>query len=303
MSDYKAVRSTMEISKSIADILEKTNPQTYNSMNRAQTIRAVNDTLQGRGEKSLKDMLAQLKEMENPPSGAILRDIQDFQAQKALLKEPYRRFSSRKYGFQIYDRNALHPLKIIDQWLYDLAAKQGFPPGFFREAYFDHVTFYCLPDSADFYLSELHGCTFAVCRMSSANFNSTHIYNSEFHSCELRNVSFFNANIAHSHFYDCALFQTSFVRTHLIRCNTIDCTMEHSDFLNAVLDGCTYGRVKATETRELRTAFITQGGATTEECRQNRVAIAKALGVPDGPEPPKAPARPVKRKRRSNPER
>lgn len=306
MSDYKPVKSSIEISKQIADILEAADPQTYNDMNRAQTARAVNDTLQGRGERPLGDLAAELTRKCSYYEGevaAIFQEIRDFQAQKKLQAEPRWKYSGKVYKFKMYDADPERPLKIINQALYDLAVKDGFPSDFFRSSCFDRVTFYCLPDDTDLNFSEFHGCTFAVCRISGVDFSSTRIYDSEFHSCQLCNVSFFNAGLAHTHFYDCALFQTSFVRAHLNRCNTIDCTMEGADFLNALLDGCTYGRVKARETRELHTALITQGGATVEECQRNRAAIFQALQVPDEPEPNHAPATPPKHKRRPGPER
>jgi len=44
-------------------------------------------------------------------------------------------------------------------------------------------------------------------------------------------------------------------------------------------DGCFFGRVTASEISGLQSARITQGGATEEECRQNKALIFQALGV------------------------
>ena len=55
--------------------------------------------------------------------------------------------------------------------------------------------------------------------------------------------------------------------------------MDSINYSGAVLDGCSFGRVTAGTIRNLDGATITQGGASEEECRQNREAIYHALGV------------------------
>ena len=77
-------------------------------------------------------------------------------------------------------------LKIVNQRLYDCAAKAGFPPNFFRETYFDQVTFYCIPDHTDFNFSYFSNCTFAVCRIREATFDGATLSSSEFHSCVMQ---------------------------------------------------------------------------------------------------------------------
>ena len=47
-------------------------------------------------------------------------------------------------------------------------------------------------------------------------------------------------------------------------CNTIDCTLDSINYLTATLDGCSFGRVTASDVRNLDTATITQGGAVLE---------------------------------------
>lgn len=288
MSDYKAVRSSWELSMSIADILEMSAPHTYNGRNRAQTVRALNDILQGRAEKSPDSLLAELKKADGSDGGkfnAICQDIQDFRAQKCLLTECYPKQSDDAYYFQMNDCDPEYPLKIINQSLYDRAAKDGFPLEFFRKSYFDHVTFYCLPDNADLNFSVFQDCTFSVCRIQGAAFDGTRIYGSEFHSCELRNTTFFHASIAHTHFKDSTLSLVSFQRASLKACNTIDCTMNRVNFQSTILDGCSYGRIQAEGIRNFHTATITQGGATGDECHRNRASIFQALQVPDALQP------------------
>lgn len=55
--------------------------------------------------------------------------------------------------------------------------------------------------------------------------------------------------------------------------------MDGINYSGATLNGCSFGRVTAGTIHDLDRAVITQGGATEEECRQNREAIYRALGV------------------------
>lgn len=300
MSDYKPVKSSHAISMSIADYLEQADPRAYNGMNRAQTIRAVNDILQGRAERPLAEFLSELRCVGGQSDGeieCIEQDIHAFQTQKALLGQPYVKSSAKEYKFHMYDGYSARPLKIINQQLFDWAAKAGFPPEFFRESYFDHVTIYCMPDGTDCNFSVFRDCTFAVCRIREATFDGTSMYDSEFQSCDLRYVTFFQASIAYTHFRDSTLSDVSFQSACLRNGHTIDCLMERVSFLHATLDGYSFGRVTPTVIRDLSTATITQGGATAEECRRNRAAIFQALGVKDSTDP----LRP--HKRRGGPER
>lgn len=286
MSDYKAVRSSLDISKSIAFYLEMSDPAAFRQGDRAGTVRAINDVLQGRSEQTLETMLVELERKGGTyyagEIAVLRRDIQDFQHQKELLSKVYNKGStkaSKAYRFKPYHSSGGHVLKIVNQKLFDMAAKNGFPPNFFRETYFDQVTLYCLPKGADFYGSMFQNCTFAVCRVSAASFIGASIYSSEFHSCVLEHADFFNASIAHTHFHDCTLSHVTFQKARLKSCNTINCTLNGINYLNAVLDGCSFGRVAAAGIRSLTTAAITQGGATQEECHRNRDAIFQALGV------------------------
>ena len=128
----------------------------------------------------------------------IRSDISAFLRQKALLDRPYINISTNGKGFRytIYDAESEHPLKVIDQKLYDQAAEHGFPAGFFQHSYFDHVTFYCLPEGVKFYRSLLQGCSFAVCRIENVSFDWATIYDTVFHTCRLHRTSFYLATLA-----------------------------------------------------------------------------------------------------------
>ena len=201
---------------------------------------------------------------------------------RQLLDQPYTKSSSKQYKYRSYDPPIGRKLKIVNQRLYDCAAKAGFPPNFFRETYFDQVTFYCIPDHTDFSFSYFSNCTFAVCRIREATFDGATLSSSEFHSCVMQYATFFNASIDHTHFHDSTLRNVSFQEARLKSCNTVDCELDGVGFLNATLDGCFFGRVAAHGIRNLHTATITQGGATDYEVKRNRESIFAALRPEQG---------------------
>ena len=286
MNDYKAVRSSLDISKSIAFYLEMSDPAAFRLRDRAGSIRTINDILQGRTERTVDTFLTGLRNTGGDGYAQrvdeIAGEIQAFLTQKRLLSQPYTKSSNKQYQYRTFDLDPKRPLKIVDQRLYDWAAKTGFPPNFFRETFFNGVTFYCIPDHTDFNFSRFSNCTFAVCRIREATLDGASLSSSEFHSCAIQFVTFFKASIAHTHFHDSTLRNVSFQEARLKSCNTVDCELDGVGFLNATLDGCFFGRVAAQGIRHLHTATITQGGATDEEVKHNREAILSALRPQQG---------------------
>ena len=151
------------------------------------------------------------------------------------------------------------------------------------------MTFYCLPERADCNFSHFSHCSFQVCRISGATFDGAGLEDCVFHTARLDHVTFFAASLTHTHFRDSALSWVSLQNARLKSCSTIDCTLRNVGFLNATLDGCSYGRVTAENTLCLHTARITQGGATEQECAENRVAILQALCPHQEPTPRRTP--------------
>ena len=287
MPDYQAVLSGHEISRKIVDLLEVVYPIQYNGHRRARYLRNINDHIQGRNDLPLEPMLEWTARVENGAYAekveALRQSIQAFQTQKALLTQAYDKAASEdRFPYRTFDADPRHPLKIIDQKIYDQAAQAGFPIGFFRDAYFDHVTLYCMPDGALCTDSIFRSCKFNVCRLVEVDVRDASLYDCEFHSCLLRDVQFPNAFLSCTHFRDCDLESLSLTNTHLRRCNVIDCTVTRLDFLGAALDGCSFGRIsRGTDSAVLHldTAAITQSGATAEECARNRADIFHALGI------------------------
>lgn len=298
MSERKAVRSTLAISQSIAYYLEMSSPGVYPPGNRANTIRRINDILQGRSDRSVDNLMDEVRAKGGTYyAGEISRvweEIQAFQTQKALLSQPYTKTSGRQYKYKTMELDPDQPLKIINQLIYDRAAKAGFPKGFFQESYFDQVTFYCLPDNANCNFSRFHNCTFSVCRLAGVKFWEASLYSCEFHSCRIEYTLFPDATLANTQFQDCSIRSAAFLRTSMSRCNTIDCAVGRLNLNGAILDGCSYGRITRlpnSRIEALETVSFTMGGATQEEVQANRAAILQALGVPEEPhrkKPPKS---------------
>ena len=210
MAEFQKVRGSREISIRAADLLEDMRPQDYNGANRAETVRTINDILQGRTQRTVDSFLAGLRntggEEYAPRIEEISRDTQTFLSQKALLSQPYTKASKKQYNYRTFDLDPKRPLKIIDQRLYDQAAKAGFPPGFFEQSYFDHVTIYCIPDSTKCNDSIFQDCTFSVCRLVSVGFWDARLHSCAFQSCHIRYTVFPDATLSYTHFYDCLLY-------------------------------------------------------------------------------------------------
>lgn len=299
MPDYQAVLSGHEISKKIADLLEDIDSIQYNGSNRARRVRNVNDYIQGRNDMPLEPLLDWAAKADGGAYAgkvAVLRQsIRDFQAQKALLAVPYTRTSHKQFEYKTIELEMDRPLKVINQQIYDRAAKAGFPRNFFQESYFDHVTLYCMPDNANCNFSHFSDCTFHVCRLYGVKFWDTRLYGCEFHSCRIEFTLFPDSTLANTHFRDCSIHSAAFLRSRMTRCNTVDCSVGRLNFNGARLDGCTYGRITRlpnSRIEGLEDASITMGGATQEEVRYNRNAIFHALGEQDPEHPPASRDRP-----------
>ena len=278
MIEYKAVPSGLELSRRIVDCLEDAAPREYQLGEAVCAIRAVNGILQGRSTRSADELLAELEKCVDY-TVPLLQSVRNFLRQKDLLMTPYTKHASRKpFTFQYCSFSGGRRLKIISQPLYDRAVKAGFPMNFFRESYFDHVTFYCLPDGVDLSGSVLRNCKFAVCRIKGISFGYSHIYDTEFYSSILNCADFYSATLANTRFQDCELSHVTMQSTSFKHCSTTDCTMDNVDYAGATLDGCFFEQITAGTIR-LDWATITQGGATEEECRQNREAIYRVLRV------------------------
>lgn len=281
MAEFQKVCGSHKLSVRAAELLEDMRPQLYNGANHAETVQTINDILRGQADRTPDAFLTGLRNTDDGGHTRRVeeldRDIRAFLEQKALLTQPYTKSSDKQYQYRTSILDPERPLKIVNQRIYDNAAKAGFPPNFFRETYFDRVTFYCLPDHTDFKFSHFPGCTFAVCRIREAVFDGASFFSSEFQNCAVQYATFFAASIDHTHFHDSSLKNVSFQAAHMKSCNVVDCGLDGVGFLNTTLDGCFFGRIAASDIRNLHTATITQGGATNGEADRNRESILAAL--------------------------
>lgn len=181
------------------------------------------------------------------------------------------------YKYEIFDPDASHPLKIIGQQMFDHALEHGFPPDFFRESYFDRVTFRNMPEGADCTFSAFRNCTFSGCHINRCLFDNTTIYNTGFYNVQLNMVNIIGASLAHTRFQDSFMISVSFQDARLKSCRAQGCIMDRVDFLGATLDGSSFDRITAGRILNLRNAVITQGGATHEEVKHLQQSVFQAL--------------------------
>ena len=207
----------------------------------------------------------------------------------------------QQYQYEMFDLDPQRPLKMITPPLFDHAEKHGFPPDFFKESYFDHVIFGEIPENTDFSFSKFYKCTFAASQISGGVFDGAAIYDSAFRCSELQMVNFTGTTIAHTHFRNSGLFSVSFQEAMLKSCSVRDCKMDRVDFRKATLDDTWFGQNKPRHILNLRSATITQGGATQEEVDHLSISIFKELGVSPFPIRHRPPA--PRRRKPSTPER
>lgn len=281
MFRFQAVRSGLEISQSIAELLEQVDPVQYMGKY-TQTVLEVNNIIQGRSDMSLDMLFSILDQKCSGEAGQvekIKRDVAAFNCQKMCRTSRYTLSGNQEYRYETFNLNPARPLKIISQPMFDHAAENGFPPDFFTESYFDNVTIYCMPDNVDCSFSQFQDCRFSVCGIRGAVFDNATLSNTDFHSALLHMVNFTRAYLSNTHFWDSSLVSVSFQEAHLRSCLILDCDMDRVDFLVSVLNGGRYERNRVRNIRNLPSATITQSG-TGEEVERFRISVFRELGVP-----------------------
>ena len=93
MDEFKAVRSSLDISRSLKYYLSMCDHEKYGDDEKI--VPALNDTLQGRGGRTVGELLAEVDAVcggwkDYDEDRAMLRQyVQDFQHQKSLLSHGY----------------------------------------------------------------------------------------------------------------------------------------------------------------------------------------------------------------------
>jgi len=288
MADHQKVKSGLEISVEIADLLELAPQWRHGIKYRGRIIHEVNDIIQGRSDKTVEDLLNGLRERcRGWYSDEIERfdkEIKAFQTQKAALSTPSPVHGKDGRNIRARTEDPHPSMRTIDQRQYDRAVQEGFPPDFFQGSYFDRVMIYYLPDGTSCEGTVFSGCHFQVCRLVNVELWDSSLYDCDFQSCYMDGVLFLDSALANTHFHDCDILSVGFIRSKLRHCSIVDCAIEKRlNLSGSVLNGsffrcvslCQGGTVKG-----LDTATITCGGATAEEIKQLRRSIFKALDVP-----------------------
>lgn len=125
--EYTAIRSSLEISRDMADYLEAADPQKYPPASRAQTIREINDILTGRSDAPFDSPLGRARDKRAIELMADFAAL-SIQVKQMELPSPFKRGRAQKYP--LWNVDAETPLKWIDQKRYDSAVRNGFPDGF-----------------------------------------------------------------------------------------------------------------------------------------------------------------------------
>ena len=88
-----------------------------------QTVRTINDILQGRTERTVDAFLIGLRNTGGEDYAQrveeISREIQAFLTQKELLTQPYTKSSDKQYKYRTFDSPIGRKLKIVNHRLYE----------------------------------------------------------------------------------------------------------------------------------------------------------------------------------------
>lgn len=125
----KTVRSSLSISRDMADYLETVDPQNYHAADRAKTIQHLNDILAGRSKESLTPLISTSTE-ETPVR--LMADFAALSAQIEQMAQPFPLRHGRARKYPVWDDSAETPLKWIDQKRYDNALKTAFLLAFLK---------------------------------------------------------------------------------------------------------------------------------------------------------------------------
>ena len=266
---YANVPGGFDISKKLADLFEDFAPTVYTGEHRAQLVSYANSLLHDREDVSLADGLPFAGLMDNDDfhrrGEAIGADVDAFERQRELIPTEYGEppVGALAYKMPIEDVNGKR-LKIIEQTLYDKAVMGGFSEGFFRNAYFHGVTFFALPEGADFSNSVLLNCKFNVCAARDARFGGASIYSTDFQTVDLSGAHFQHATLAHTHFNDVDMQGAGFHAARLNNCNITHCNMWDVSLLETVLNEVRFAKIEEPNIAHMETASFHFGAVRPE---------------------------------------
>ncbi len=284
-SEYKQVLGGFDIAKKVVDFMEDCDPHHNDGSNRTQAIGWVTDILHGRNEMSTTALMNHLEGIHTFGNfgryDKICQHIRVFEKQKRQMNKWYSESPklAPNYDVPIDDVNGRR-LKIIDQAVYDKAVIHGFSADFFKNAYFDNVVFFALPEKADFSASILEGCKFNVCAARGALFSETSLYSSDFQTVDLTDAQFPHATLAHTHFTDVDMQGAGFHSATLNNCNFTHCNMWEVDLLETRLKEVRFGAIKEPKIWNLDTATFSFGAVEPNRAIQMQERAFAELGRP-----------------------
>ena len=89
IDDFKAVHSSLDISRSLKYYLSMCDHEKYGDDE--NVVRALNDTLQGRGERTVEEMLAEVD--------AVCGGWKDYDEDRAMLRQQIQDFQQQKHFY------------------------------------------------------------------------------------------------------------------------------------------------------------------------------------------------------------
>lgn len=291
-AEYQKVLGGFDIAKKVADFMEDCDPA-LNGSNRASRVGWVNDVLHGRAKETTGDLVISLEKLCKPGheerQNQIGREILKFSMQQLLIPMRYDApdVEMRAYQIPVEDVNGRH-LKIINQPIYDEAVKNGFPAGFFRDAYFHAVTFYALPERADFSSSTLLDCKFYVCAARGANFHGSSLHSTDFQTVDLSDANFTNATLAHTHFNDADMKGVGFPYARLKNCNLTHCNMWDVSLAETTLHEVRLAKIEEPRIKHFDMAVFNYGAVEPETAKWLSDKMRAELNIkPNGDTPQK----------------
>lgn len=282
--------SSHDIAMRVVDLFEDTyNPWVVHKTT-PEAITLVNDALIGRPNDGLisssilsdiEDVkrLVKMDEERFPASVArIISDISLFEEKKNLRGFEVALLSNEDNRLDYYTSGEhFEDMPVVTQAEYDAALEKGIPPRFFQHVYFDHVTFYGVPEGADYSTSRFNDCKFIGCQLDNCDFSST-AGQVSFYNSDIANTNFYRAHLDHTYFFDSNLDNVSFDSAQVSMCRFTDCTMHKTDLFISHWKDLDLVRVEAAMTQNLNTAAfkITQ----YDDGHDERIARLKEILAP-----------------------
>lgn len=170
-------------------------------------------------------------------------------------------------------------LKIINQTGYESLARRGFPEGCLSNAYVDGVIFTKLPE-----IAEIRNTRFVEC-----GFSNISVENLKFTDCVIADGIFMGIkadelNLQGSTLYGTLLTDLTVGKLNMERAVFRKSSMRDGDIMelnlaDATLEGMYFYRVTPKRVKGIDQAYITMGGATSQEVEDYQKQVKESLSA------------------------